>query len=252
MDCYCIINNFGSIISCKDEFTTCTGLSNGDNMLHQIDRSVITNDADHGFIANIMNIVVGTESDTDFKDRNYRMVTIDGWKYSAIVERDVSHPDIKIRIPHEEVNERLGTYVDHLILQSSLCSVHPVQTIKVLMVDDSAVTCKIAKRLIESTGSICDIMCDARDFIGFNKELLTSYYNIIIVDINMPHISGYDICKVLRSFCPSSVILIGTSTDTSDLCIRRCEKEGFSFFLNKPYSINNVVDMLYMYKLMTL
>lgn len=248
MDCHSIINNNGIIIRCTNDFTTCTGITIDDNIFDQIDIPTEITDSSNDFINYIGGIVIGAEVNNGTR---FPMVTPDGWKYAVFVTYDNSLADIKVSIPYPHVKRRIGGHTNQLILQSHLCLNHHVNHIKVLMVDDSVVTCKIAKRLIESTGSICDTMTDVRNFVGFDKKLLTNYYNIILVDINMPNINGYQLSKVLRSFLPGNVLLIGTSTDTSDECSKKCIRSGFSWFLPKPYDIDNIVDTLYMYKAMT-
>jgi CheY-like chemotaxis protein len=220
-------------------------------MFHQIDRSLGVSDDDLEFVQCITSIVIEGESNVYCDGRTYNFVADDGWKYSVFVTMDSSLTGIKVNIPYNIVNERVGSYTDTLILQSHLCSNHHVKHIKVLMIDDSAVTCKVAKKLIERTGNLCDIMYDVRNLIGFEKRLLTDYYNIILVDIKMPNINGFQACKILRAFVPGNVHLIGTSSDKSDDCTKRCASAGFTLFLPKPYNMKNVVDMLYMYKVMT-
>jgi CheY-like chemotaxis protein len=249
MECYSIVNNDGIIISCNDEFTTCTGLTYDDNILnHYIDKD----NKDNELIKLIKNININNiNKEDDINPIHYSMITDDGWKYLIFITNDILSRGIKINIPYQNKTIRLGSFKDHVLLQSDLCLSHNVKHLKILMVDDSLVTCKIAKKLIESTSSICDTVCDARQFIGFNKDLLTNYYNIILVDINMPYINGYELCKVLRPFLPRNVHLIGTSTDTSDTCTNKCIDVGFTRFLSKPFCIANIVDMIYMYKVST-
>ena len=274
MECYSIIDNDGIIITCNNEFISCTGLSDGDNIFSatmtpsiiNVDIpvtdvadtifSTVSNDNDNDyhvdFITYINGIDIANQLDIRYDSNHYyQMITVDGWKYQVYITHDTSLRGIRINIPYQQKSIRLGDKKDHLILQSDLCLNHNVQHIKILVVDDSVITCKIVKKLIESTGSTCDTMTDSRKFVGFSKDLLTSYYNIILIDINMPHINGYELCKVLRPFLPKRVHVIATSTDISESTISRCTSVGFNDFLKKPFTISDIVDMLYFFKAST-
>ena len=60
-------------------------------------------------------------------------------------------------------------------------------------------------------------------------------YEFIITDLEMPHISGIDLCRRLRAFSPSVKILLSTGSEI--LSDEEAMEKGFCGLLRKPFPL---------------
>jgi len=80
----------------------------------------------------------------------------------------------------------------------------------------------------------------------FGLELANDYIpDVILLDINLPDMSGYDILKALRQSAPTNNIpVIALSADAMPVDIERGLAAGFNEYLTKPIDANKLIDAL--------
>ena len=108
---------------------------------------------------------------------------------------------------------------------------------KVLAIDDQQlVLLPLQKRLLE-LGYQVEIETSAsrgiKLFHSFNPDL-------VIVDINMPEISGLEIVKYIRSSKNSKVKVMVLSGNTNDAVITKGFDLGIDDYMKKPLSLNEI------------
>jgi DNA-binding response OmpR family regulator len=85
--------------------------------------------------------------------------------------------------------------------------------INILIVEDEQRLAEILKKQLEESGFNAEIAYDG--FVG--KQLVTkNKYNLIILDINLPLINGYDLCKEIRKTNSQIPIIMLTAFGTPD------------------------------------
>ena len=79
---------------------------------------------------------------------------------------------------------------------------------KVLIIEDEVKVATFIKQGLEENGFECDISVNGED----GKVLaLKNYHPIIILDVNLPIISGFEVCKLIRESGSTQAILILTA-----------------------------------------
>ncbi|MGQ3685442.1 MAG: response regulator [Candidatus Loosdrechtia sp.] len=122
---------------------------------------------------------------------------------------------------------------------------------KVLVVDDSSVMRKIIQRNIKETGLIVDEFIEAGD--GKQAlEKVTDHGNLdlILLDWNMPNMSGIEFVKVLRSLnLPKRIPVVMVTTEGSDAKVIEAKESGADGYLTKPFTADRLRDTLGSYLL---
>ncbi|HHV12640.1 MAG TPA: response regulator [Clostridiales bacterium] len=105
---------------------------------------------------------------------------------------------------------------------------------KVLVVDDSQLNLAIAKRYLETIPDITQIVL-CNDPVKAKKLLDEEGIDILILDIIMPGITGFDIIAALRSDPKYDDLLIIMLTSLEDMdSYQRCFELGVFDYINKP------------------
>jgi two-component system, OmpR family, copper resistance phosphate regulon response regulator CusR len=88
-----------------------------------------------------------------------------------------------------------------------------METVKILIVEDEQRLAEVLKKQFEEHGFDVEIASDG--YIG--KQLVeTKFYNLIILDINLPIINGYDLCEEIRKTNSLIPIIMLTALGTAD------------------------------------
>ena len=127
-----------------------------------------------------------------------------------------------------------------LILENS-------KTLNILYVEDDeflrSSTHKIFAHYFKQVDTAIDGKEGLEKFIQYKKDN-DAYYDLIISDINMPHINGIDMSKAIMDENPGqSVIFITAHNEASFL--HDAIKIGANGFLTKPIELNQMKLLLY-------
>jgi two-component system, OmpR family, copper resistance phosphate regulon response regulator CusR len=107
----------------------------------------------------------------------------------------------------------------------------------ILIVEDEQRLADVLKKHFESSGFKVDIAFDG--YIG--KQLVDkNNYNLIILDINIPLINGYDLCKEIRKSNQEVPIIMLTALGTPDNKITGFEV-GADDYVLKPFDFRELL-----------
>ena len=117
---------------------------------------------------------------------------------------------------------------------------------KVLLVDDSAVMRKIIQRNIKETGLVVDEFVEAGDGNqALDKVNSNGDLDLILLDWNMPNMSGIEFVKTLRSLNLSKRIpVVMVTTEGSDAKVSEAKESGADGYLTKPFTADQLRDTL--------
>jgi two-component system chemotaxis sensor kinase CheA len=113
--------------------------------------------------------------------------------------------------------------------------------VNVLVVDDSATDRKIMNRLLTSTGWInVDEVSAGRDAL---KYLESNDPDIIVTDIMMPDLDGYDLSKMIRERgYEKPIIAVSGRSEITDR--KKVNAAGINAFLLKPLNLQIMLDKI--------
>ncbi len=151
----------------------------------------------------------------------YSSVQIDGGAYFAIVEAPLVH----VRIGHDSipsVNETTPKTVQDVDLASA----------SILLVDDNLQNLELMQAFLE------ELPCSLRtasDGVEAIESIELSCPNLVILDVMMPRMSGFEVCQKIKSQ-PSTrdivVIMVTALNEVSDY--ERAVECGTNDFITKP------------------
>ena len=100
--------------------------------------------------------------------------------------------------------------------------------IKVALVDDHQLFRKSLSLLLSSFEGI-EIMHDTNDGLAFLKFAETEVIDVVLLDIQMPILDGYEVCKRLKLINPEAKILIISQLTSKEAIhqIMECGANGF-------------------------
>jgi CheY-like chemotaxis protein len=115
----------------------------------------------------------------------------------------------------------------------------------ILLVDDSAIALEFTRRELEPAGHRVETVIDARETLGRLAEIEP---DVVILDIMMPFINGFELCKKIRSdekFKNTPIIMVSTKAYDADR--DKAARMGADGYIIKPFNIerfNAIMDDL--------
>lgn len=107
----------------------------------------------------------------------------------------------------------------------------------VLIVEDEPKVAGFIKLGLEEEGFKADI---AYDGIMGKSMILSNTYNLLILDLNLPLLNGFELCKIVRAKDPNIPILMLTALGGIDEKIKGFES-GADDYLLKPFEFRELV-----------
>ena len=113
--------------------------------------------------------------------------------------------------------------------------------LKVLVVDDDPA---LRKSINVALSSAADIEVDeAFDGINAIEKVKSNSYNIVILDVDMPRLSGMEALKLIKEHDPSIIILILTAHGSIDDAVQAV-KEGAFNYMAKPVRGEELLELV--------
>ncbi|HEY9123575.1 MAG TPA: response regulator transcription factor [Bacteroidales bacterium] len=104
-------------------------------------------------------------------------------------------------------------------------------SVHILVIEDEPKVAQFIKNGLDESGFIADI---ATDGIQGKTKALSGKYQLIVLDINLPHINGFQLCKIIRAERKDIPILMLTALSSLDDKIKGFD-EGADDYLVKPF-----------------
>ncbi len=111
---------------------------------------------------------------------------------------------------------------------------------RVLLVDDEIITLKITRKLLLESGYEVDMATNSSEAMNF---LGKSSYHLVIVDISMPSISGFDLIQLMQSF-DYNIPVIFLSNNDNEWTIEEAYNIGAKRFVSKEREFNYLPDIV--------
>jgi len=111
---------------------------------------------------------------------------------------------------------------------------------KVLLVEDNPQITEFLEKGLKEQGYAVDISSDGKE--GFYLAT-TNTYDIIILDVMLPFLNGYELCKELRKNDITTPILMITAKDDSDDIIEGLDS-GADDYMTKPFVLKELLARL--------
>jgi two-component system copper resistance phosphate regulon response regulator CusR len=108
---------------------------------------------------------------------------------------------------------------------------------KILLVEDEPLLASFIKKGVEEEGYELVIAYDGR--MG-KSMVFKEYYDIVILDVNLPYINGYELCKLIREENVEMPIIMLTALDSLSNKVEGFES-GADDYLVKPFEFKELL-----------
>ena len=118
---------------------------------------------------------------------------------------------------------------------------------RILLAEDNELNWEGAKELLSDLGVELDWAEDGRICLDKFQKSPEGYYDIILMDIRMPHMTGYEATQAIRGLAHPdalSIPIIAMSADAFSDDIQRCLEFGMNAHIAKPIDIVEVSRLL--------
>ena len=106
-----------------------------------------------------------------------------------------------------------------------------IKNIKVLVVEDVALNQLLIKTLLEDFGFDCDICANGKLAI---EKLKTDTYDIVLMDLQMPEMNGFEATEYIRHTMHSAIPIIALTADVTTADVAKCKAVGMDDYISKP------------------
>jgi two-component system sensor histidine kinase RpfC len=119
-----------------------------------------------------------------------------------------------------------------------------VRSARVLVAEDNAVNQTVLRAILERAGHRVHIAGDGEEALDVLTERDTDF-DIVILDMNMPKISGLDVLKIYRFMeTEMNMPVIMLSADALPKTIEECRQAGADDYLTKPVDAKHLVEVI--------
>ena len=123
-------------------------------------------------------------------------------------------------------------------------------TSTILLAEDNEINWEIASELLSDLGVELDWAEDGQICLDKFQKSSEGYYDAILMDIRMPHMTGYEATKAIRGLNHPdalSIPIIAMSADAFSDDIQHCLECGMNAHIAKPIDIIELTRLLKRY-----
>jgi PAS domain S-box-containing protein len=106
-----------------------------------------------------------------------------------------------------------------------------LKNIRVLVVEDLALNQLLMRTILEDFGFHCDIASNGLIAIEMLEE---SKYDIILMDLQMPEMNGFEATEYIRNNMKLKIPIIALTADVTTVDLEKCKLAGMNDYLAKP------------------
>ena len=118
---------------------------------------------------------------------------------------------------------------------------------RILVVDDELVVLKFLRANLQEEGHKVLTALDGAEALRINEKELP---DLIILDIIMPKINGFEVCRQVREWSQVPIIMLSASSAEEDKV--KCLDLGADDYLTKPFSIEELDRTIRIFEVETL
>lgn len=121
-----------------------------------------------------------------------------------------------------------------------MISPQPSKTFSVLVVDDEPSLRKVIRASLAASGFAVEEAGTGKDAVAAIRQ---RPFDIVLLDVNMPGISGVEACRQIRALAPRAGIVMVTVRDAEEDKVRALEA-GADDYVTKPFRFRELVARL--------
>lgn len=111
---------------------------------------------------------------------------------------------------------------------------------RILLVDDEVITLKITKKFLKTAGYSVEIASDSTEAV---KKLTSEKFDLLVIDISMPTLSGFDLVQLMQSLDISTPVIFLSNNDNQWI-IEESYNLGAKRFVSKEREFNQLPEII--------
>ena len=117
---------------------------------------------------------------------------------------------------------------------------------RILLAEDNELNAEIAETVLEETGIKVKHVEDGIQCIEELKKMPEKYYDVILMDVQMPNMDGYTATQRIRDLDDSraEIPIIAMTANAYDEDRRKAQEAGMDGFLAKPLDVDEMMRLL--------
>ena len=138
-------------------------------------------------------------------------------------------------LPFEKTATKSEEEIEVLKLDSE------IKTLRVLVAEDVALNQLLIKIILSDFGFEHEIVSNGKIAI---EKLQTNTYDIILMDLHMPEMNGFQTTEYIRKTMKSQIPIIALTADVTTADISKCKEFGMDDYISKPINENLLYSKL--------
>ncbi len=114
-----------------------------------------------------------------------------------------------------------------------------------MVVEDIALNQLLMKTLLDDYGFECDL---AGNGIMAIEKLKNKPYDIVLMDLQMPEMNGFEATRYIREKMESDIPIIALTADVTTTDLKKCKSVGMNDYISKPVDekllYNKIIDLI--------
>src|SRR5665648_450401 len=116
-----------------------------------------------------------------------------------------------------------------------------IKNVSVLVAEDIALNQLLMKTLLDDFGFQFDIAGNGRIAI---EKLKANSYDIILMDLQMPEMNGFEATEYIRNKMNSKIPIIALTADVTTVDLAKCKSVGMNDYISKPVDERLLYDKI--------
>ncbi len=122
--------------------------------------------------------------------------------------------------------------------------------LKILLAEDNDLNAEIATMILEESGCFVEYAEDGRIAVDMFEKSEEGYYDMILMDLRMPHMNGIEATETIRSMKRSDagrIPIIAMTADAFAEDAQKCLAAGMNAHLTKPIDVDQLKNTMAKY-----
>lgn len=120
--------------------------------------------------------------------------------------------------------------------------------VRILLVEDNLLNSEIARELLKMKGAFVDTAFDGKDAVDLFSRSPENYYSVVLMDIQMPVMNGYEACVAIRKLDRNdakkvAIIALTANAFTEDIALAK--KSGMNDHISKPIDVEKLYTVVH-------
>lgn len=185
------------------------------------------------------------------------IIILSAYDWSAIeqearrtgVDAFISKPLFRSRLVHV-MQDLLSDGDEEVVDEMALLKSCNCEGRRILLTEDNSLAAAIAEDILAMTGVMVERAENGRQAVKMATEHPAGYYDLVLMDIQMPIMNGYEVTEAIRAAAEdgrpdlAKIPIIALTADAFAEDIRRAHAAGMNAHMSKPMEINALVKTL--------